>query len=200
MSPDPSNLGVDIYVPQSWNRYTYALNNPLFVVDRNGLWPSWVHNDIIGSAFPGLSGTEQGFLKDASYVMDYAPGQQDPSNAYMHGMSDGGGISFWGGPGGNAEHDRIQADEFIDSQVAKAQQAQADWVSSGHTGLSPLALTAFGNALHTVTDRTSPSHEGEQPWADKPWYSFATLSHFFREIYPSPSRRVSAVQVRAGAL
>src|SRR5438093_1005825 len=38
-SADPSNLSVDWSVPQSWNRYAYALNNPLAYVDKNGLWP-----------------------------------------------------------------------------------------------------------------------------------------------------------------
>src|SRR5438132_1447946 len=54
-SPDPSNLSVDWWVPQSWNRYAYALNNPLAYVDDNGLWPTGIHNRIINQAFPGLS-------------------------------------------------------------------------------------------------------------------------------------------------
>jgi RHS repeat-associated protein len=54
-SPAPSNLSVDFWVPQSWNRYSYALNDPLAYVDRNGLWPTWIHNQIINEAFPGLS-------------------------------------------------------------------------------------------------------------------------------------------------
>src|SRR4051812_44475801 len=37
VSPDPI-LG-DLDVPQSWNRYVYALNNPLFYVDPFGLEP-----------------------------------------------------------------------------------------------------------------------------------------------------------------
>jgi RHS repeat-associated protein len=192
VSPDPSNLGVDIYMPQTWNRYNYAVNNPLAVADRNGMWPFYIHQQIIDDSFPGMSKKDLQSLKDASWNMDYGPGQQDPSNSYMHGMSDGSGNVFWGGPGGNAAHDQIQADEYIDSQVQIAQQAQADWEAAGNTGFSPAALQAFGNALHTVTDRTSPAHEGEQPWANKPKWHYTTIWHFLREAWPTPSRRNAA--------
>jgi RHS repeat-associated protein len=185
-SPDPSNLGVDIYLPQTWNRYNYGVNNPLAIADKNGLWPYYVHENIIDEAFPGMSKKDLQIVKDASTNMDYGPGQQDPSKSFMHGMSDGGGTVFWGG--GNEEHDRIQADQFIDQQVQDAQKAQADWVAQGHTGISPKALTAFGNALHTVTDRTSPAHQGEQPWANKPKWHYTTIGHFLREAWRSPSQ------------
>src|SRR5882762_11720658 len=51
MTLDPSNLSVDFWIPQTWNRYSYALNNPLQIVDRNGLWPTSIHNEIINEAF-----------------------------------------------------------------------------------------------------------------------------------------------------
>ena len=39
MSPDPSMLSTVKANPQTWNRYTYVLNNPLKLVDPNGeLW------------------------------------------------------------------------------------------------------------------------------------------------------------------
>ena len=52
MSPDPSNLSVDWWLPQTWNRYTYGLNNPLTMVDKNGLWPSPVHFLMNAESFP----------------------------------------------------------------------------------------------------------------------------------------------------
>jgi RHS repeat-associated protein len=189
MSPDPSNLSVDWWLPQTWNRYTYGLNNPLSMVDRNGLWPFWIHNEIYDEAFPGMSKNDLQTVKDASFVMDFGQGQQEPSSAYMHGMSDGSGKVFWGGEGGNAAHDQIAADNYIDSQVQAAQEAQANWIAQGHTGFSPLALSAFGNALHTVTDRTSPAHEGEQPWSNKFWPG---AWHVMRELHISNARQTDA--------
>jgi RHS repeat-associated protein len=39
MSPDPGNAGADPSDPQSWNMYSYALNNPLIITDPTGLDP-----------------------------------------------------------------------------------------------------------------------------------------------------------------
>ncbi|MGH9683129.1 MAG: RHS repeat domain-containing protein [Candidatus Acidiferrales bacterium] len=44
MSPDPSNLSVDFWIPPTWNRYSYALNNPLEVeFELKGGWPRHSH-------------------------------------------------------------------------------------------------------------------------------------------------------------
>ncbi len=37
-SPDPTLLSVNGFNPQSWNRYTYVLNNPYLYTDPLGLW------------------------------------------------------------------------------------------------------------------------------------------------------------------
>jgi RHS repeat-associated protein len=50
---DPSNLSVDFWMPQTWNRYAYALNNPLAMVDQNGLWPFYIHNQGKGVSLDG---------------------------------------------------------------------------------------------------------------------------------------------------
>lgn len=38
MSPDPGNVGVKIENPQSWNMYSYSLNNPLAFTDPTGMY------------------------------------------------------------------------------------------------------------------------------------------------------------------
>jgi RHS repeat-associated protein len=162
MSPDPSNFGVDIYLPQTWNRYSYSINNPLSIVDRNGLWVTSIHNEIITDSLPGLSSRQISIVQAASYATDYintvnGHNPQDPEVSFVHGMSDG-----------VHNQDPMQAqqegDAFIDKNIQEAQDEQAAWAAAGHTGISPLALTKFGNALHTVTDRLSPAHRGNQPW------------------------------------
>jgi RHS repeat-associated protein len=40
MSSDPANAGATPLNPQSWNAYSYVLNNPLSVIDPLGLWPT----------------------------------------------------------------------------------------------------------------------------------------------------------------
>jgi len=35
-NPDPMNLGARIRYPQTWNMYSYTLNNPLRYVDASG--------------------------------------------------------------------------------------------------------------------------------------------------------------------
>lgn len=45
MTPDPFNAGADLINPQSWNMYSYALNNPLKNIDPTGLYCVDDNND-----------------------------------------------------------------------------------------------------------------------------------------------------------
>ncbi|MGA3093247.1 MAG: RHS repeat-associated core domain-containing protein [Terriglobales bacterium] len=183
MTPDPSNLSVDFWLPQTWNRYAYALNNPLAVVDRNGLWPWYIHNEIIDEAFPGLSKSQLQSLKTASADVDK---DQSPEGSYKHGMSNGDAVNTTTAPGDTSD--------YIHQNEQTAEQIQADWVASGHTGIAPGAMTAFGNALHTVTDMTSPAHEGYQRWYGT-WDYFGVTAayHFLSESRISDARRNMAI-------
>jgi RHS repeat-associated protein len=172
MAADPSNLSVDFWLPQTWNRYSYVLNNPLRFVDRNGLWPTDVHNEIINKAFPGLSKSELKNLQDASASVDR---DQSPGGSYKHAMSDATN------PNGVVDSSNKMVD-FITDNEQSAQQIQANWIKSGQTGIAPNAMTVFGNALHTVTDGTSPAHEGMQGWYGAAYDPFGSAFHVFREI------------------
>ncbi|HXE13523.1 MAG TPA: RHS repeat-associated core domain-containing protein [Bryobacteraceae bacterium] len=154
-SPDPSNLSVDFHLPQTWNRYSYALNNPLEMVDQNGLWPWPIHNQIISQAFPGMSADQLKTLRDASWNMDYGPGQQDASKSYQHGMSDG-----------------------LTSQDPSSAEEEG---------------VAFGNALHTITDRTSPAHVENQPWYGTKWWQTQSIIHYQQERNITPGQMQTAV-------
>lgn len=193
-SPDPANLSVDFWMPQTWNRYSYVLNNPLALVDRNGLWPTYIHNEIIAEAFPGLSAQQIQTLQRASSDTDYnnrvnGHDPQDPEASFVHGMSDG----VHSQDGAAAEQ---LGNEFIATNEGQAAQIQAQWVANGNSGIAPGALTAFGNALHTVTDRTSPAHAGNQPWnGTNGWRNkIAAAEHVRREAVISAAQRGTAVR------
>lgn len=174
MSADPSNAGVDFELPQTWNRYSYVINNPLSMVDRNGQWPTYTHNKIIEHAFPGMSARELQILKDASTEADT---HQESYNAWMHAMSDGNDPNT-----AEAIDTAIKMGaRQIDQDEAEARVDQAQWLADGHTGLSPLALQKFGNALHIITDGLSPAHRGYQPWYGQSRYSPSAILHFLRE-------------------
>jgi hypothetical protein len=49
MSPDPLLNSGRPDNPQTWNRYTYALNNPLIVTDPTGLY-NLINNCASGDA------------------------------------------------------------------------------------------------------------------------------------------------------
>jgi RHS repeat-associated protein len=187
MSLDPTNQGVDFYYPQTWNRYAYALDNPLSIVDNNGLWPTRIHESIINNAFPGLSNSQRQNLKTASKDVDR---DQSVEGSYKHGMSNGND------PNGsvNALQD---SQNFIDQNEHDAEAIQDKWIAEGNTGIAPAAMTAFGNALHTITDETSPAHEGYQPWYGV--WSIEAIIHVAREQYISPARMNQATNAARSA-
>jgi RHS repeat-associated protein len=164
-SPDPSNIGVDFFLPQTWNRYAYVGNNPLAYVDQNGLWWTSSHNAAIAEALPGLSAADLKSVQNGSLAAD--KGQimgmdaQSPAVSFAHDMSSG------------TDPDRASAvgtavaaeGRFISDGQAAARREQAAWIASGYTGLSPKALQIFGNFTHPAVDATSPAHEGHQPWS-----------------------------------
>ena len=160
-SVDPSRKSIVVTNPQSWNRYAYALNNPLAYVDENGKWPTWVHELIIDRALPRLSQAQRKEIKEGSWSVDNPKnGGQDKSRSNEHGMTI---------PGQSVEKAAENGDTFINNNVDKAKYAFQN------TGLTS-SLWDFGRAFHTVSDMTSPAHEGYQTWR---WRG--GLSHMWNE-------------------
>ena len=96
---------------------------------------------------------------------------------------------------------QAMGDRFIADNENGAKQAQAAWTASGNAGVAPGALTAFGNALHTVTDRTSPAHAGNQPWNGTAGTrnKIAAADHIRRELHPTDAQRANAVHAAQNA-
>lgn len=148
MSTDPSSASIDKTNPQSWNRYSYTYNNPLAYVDHNGKWPTKIHEQIIDKAFPGLSAAQRGELKRISSWVDRIPGGQTKAHNHEHAMKSPG-------------EDPVAAKRAIDQNIQGHEQAAQK--SQGGTpehasDIKTSALDEFGQALHTVEDRTSPAH------------------------------------------
>lgn len=162
LTVDPSRISAFIEDPQSWNRYSYVHNSPLRLVDKNGKWPTDIHNRIIDLAFPNLTPDQRQILKDVSAQQDSVLlGGQSNSSAYMHAMSS---------PGQTAADAAQQFSDFVSENEAAAQKIQMQfWLdepaSSSFDGeLSDKALAAFGLALHAMIDSTSPAHSWFQTW------------------------------------
>ncbi|HUS07836.1 MAG TPA: RHS repeat-associated core domain-containing protein [Bryobacteraceae bacterium] len=134
-SPDlPANYLVSL--PQSWNKYIYALNNPLAIVDPDGQFPKWVHEQIIDQ-ISGLSPNDKAVLKAASADADsFLKGGQSPSASFTHAMLDG--LEF-----SSAQTDPTKAAQFVENQIRKAIGIQAAYAANHRNqapSLSPDAL------------------------------------------------------------
>jgi RHS repeat-associated protein len=141
------------------NWYAYATNNPTNVSDPSGLWVPTAHNEIIDQAFKWcLSPDQRQALKDASAWVDRSDNWGEDT-AYQHGMR---------GPDESVDHARKLANGFIYEHEQAARNNSPKGCKDGYQKISPGALKEFGIALHTLTDMTSPAHEGFQIWHDFP--------------------------------
>jgi RHS repeat-associated protein len=160
--------------PQKLNKYAYGLNNPYRYVDRDGMWPEEIHNEIIRRAFSSgkyrLSPAAIAALMRGSRFADSRQ-FQDTAHSYMHAMR---------APGQTVEEAERLMNNFIRQQVADYKRLMAE-------GKTDEAYFALGMAMHPLMDATSPAHEGMQEWKGlkgpikllKASYHFARESELF---------------------
>jgi len=155
---DPSNVSIEQTTPQTWNRYTYALNNPLQYVDKNGKWPTKTHIYFISEAFSGLTDGEINSIVEGSNSVDtyFRTGEMPdipvtliPSLAYRHAMT----------PEGKSQEEAVTlANQWIEDSLNDA-------IGFSELDLPNRSLGEFGKAAHTIMDNTSPAHTGFQEYS-----------------------------------
>jgi hypothetical protein len=173
--------------PQSWNGYSYVHNNPLRFVDKNGKWPTEIHNQIIELAFPNLTARQRQILKDVSAQQDNVfTGGQANSLAFEHALSS---------PGQTPAQAAQQFSDFVSGNESSAQKAQMQfWAGDpSDNELSDSALATFGLALHAMVDSTSPAHSWFQMWN---WMNpFLVMNHTEAEKTISRTELINAANV-----
>jgi RHS repeat-associated protein len=87
MSPDPDNAGARPWAPQSWNAYSYVLNNPLKYVDPSGLDCIYLNE-----AGTGVDHVLTGGNPDCTNA-----GGKNDNGYYVDGTVDQSSIAFTGG-------------------------------------------------------------------------------------------------------
>lgn len=143
LSEDPARTGTTFYA--------YVRNNPVNRTDPLGLWDWQTHHNLIWNALKpcGVSNHDIWLIQEESDFVDLI--WQLPDDAYIHGMK---------APWESAQeamqdsNDWIQQNLNLSSQMY--QQMGPDTASASNPTIS--WTTPFCDAIHTITDSTSPMH------------------------------------------
>jgi RHS repeat-associated protein len=121
MSPDPGNAGASLDSPQSWNAYSYVLNNPLNAIDPTGLDCVYLNDAGTGVDGPnGVDGVDRPVEPRASIVVAFAgvaiAVQTDPNSDWVSAegvVNDIGSNQQFSCGGSSCSQDSLNS--FVDS-------------------------------------------------------------------------------------
>jgi RHS repeat-associated protein len=158
LSVDPGNAGASVGNPQGWNAYAYVLNNPLFLVDRNGLDPSCVHLvcvDVTGRPYEDSSGTTSVIL-----IYPNLPGSVPPDGHIEWGSS--GDVEADGIPPTDVPY-RVQEAGIGPGGLLRAiaqLAARFGLLGRGRGGLVPVSSIGSASSVWSAISAAGPLRDG----------------------------------------
>lgn len=168
MSPDPSGLlAQHPEDPQSWNLYAYVRNNPLILIDPNGLDCLYANDSGTGLDENGIdhsSNSGECGQNGGSWV----PGYVSPDWVHFNDTTDLFQVGSINGEGDDATVDytmfaagattQFNSDETsCTSGCAGFSYANADWLSGQ---LNSDGVPGLGGYIHFLVNREEPLHGG----------------------------------------
>jgi RHS repeat-associated protein len=175
-SPDPLMASANPHRPQTWNRYSYVLNNPLRLVDPSGMMVESHHKG--GETFYGTSFREDFVTGGSDYYESYTASDRLSQEAITNILLDGGDPPPAGAddpatpqnpaalaPNGLAS-DRPLSDAQCDGRLAEIFGGPGAVVGSTRdpltVGSNPAAL-AYAQKYGLPTDRIGERAPGHGP-------------------------------------